>query len=259
MTPARTDDATADETQARIESLFGEPLCDPPGVLHVTAVWQERADRLVTLRIGPDSPASETDFFSLELARARSDAIVTTGRILREEPEVAHLLSPGLAAWRRARRGLHEPPVSVVLTGRDDLDLEHPLLASAARAIVVAPTAAAGALAARAGDAHPQLELAARDAPGLRDTIDFLQQDRGLASVCIEAGPSTSLGLYDSPLRVDELMLSVFCGGALADGVAGGEFVSPSRLAADFEERHRSERRERSGPWVFRRLVRRSS
>lgn len=241
----------------RIRRLFGDPLEAPPGVLQVAAVWSDPADALVSLRIAARTPRSETDGFCLALARARCDAIVTTGRILREEPGVRHVLPPDLAAWRRERRGCPDPPRSVVLTGRPDLDLEHPLLRDAAGALVVSSPAAAAGLRERADPAR--IEVVARAAPSLRDTLALLRDERGLASVCVEAGPSSSAALYDAPLAVDELMLSVFRGERIDDSVRGGRFVAADRLAEHFTERHACECREESGTWLFRRLVRRAS
>jgi riboflavin biosynthesis pyrimidine reductase len=247
--------AIADE----VEAVFGDPLREPPGVLHVTAVWQAARGELVTLRIGPHAPASATDLFCLGVARARCDALVTTGRILREEPEVRQQLPPELEAWRREQRGLETPPASVVLTGRADLDLAHPLLRTAAHAIVLTGHANAARLAQRAARAGgAPVEIVGRDTPGPRDTLRFLQQERDLGSVCIEAGPSSSRGLYEEPICVDELMLSVFQGDSVASAGQGGVFASLRQLERDFVERHRCDVDEPSGPWSFRRLVRRA-
>jgi riboflavin biosynthesis pyrimidine reductase len=190
----------------------------------------------------------------LSLARARCDAIVTTGRILREEPELRHSLPADLAAWRRECRGLPKPPVSIVLTARADLDPAHALLCDANRVIVVTSRDVAPVLSERLGS--ERLEVVGRDAPSLRDTLSFLQRDRGLPSVCIEAGPSSSRDLYETPLRVDELMLSIYIGASVGQGVAGGVFVDPPSLARDFARVHACERQEESGPWLFERFVR---
>lgn len=242
-------------TEQRIRALFGDPLETPPGILHVASAWRDPSGALLSLRIGPRAPRSETDRFCLALARARCDAIVTTGRILREEPGVQHALPPELVRWRRDRLGHDQPPLSVVLTARPDLDPGHPLLRGAARVLVVSSRDAAPALRARADGARA--EVVARPAPSLRDTLSLLTRERGLASVCIEAGPSSSRDLYDEPIAVDELMLSVFLGPAIEDPVRGAAFVDPRQLARHFLDLHTCERLEESGPWLFRRLVRR--
>jgi hypothetical protein len=100
------------------------------------------------------------------------------------------------------------------------------------------------------------LEVVGREAPSLRDTLDLLRRDRGLASICIEAGPSSSLGLYEAPLAIDELMLSVYQGAQIAPAARGGSFPS-LLLTESFDERHRTSVDEASGPWSFRRWLRR--
>ena len=249
------------DVAARAQALFGDALADAPGVLHVTALWAAPASEpseWLTIRIGPDAPPSETDGFSLSLARARCDAIVTTARILREEPDVEHRLAPEITEWRRQVRRLEAPPVSVILTGRPDLDLDHPLVARGARVLVVTTRDAAAALAPRARAAGSRVEVVGRDAPSIRDTVRFLQTEAGLPSVCIEAGPSSSLALYEDPPLVDELVLSLFEGAELPAPARGGAFRSRSGLELDFAPLHRARVQEPSGPWSFVRLVRRS-
>ncbi len=236
---------------ARILEIFGDPLCQPPGILHVTSVWRGQGGALPTLRIGPDTPKSETDRFVLGLARARCDAIVTTGRILRDEPGVRHRLPDALADWRARYRGLAAAPVSVVLTGRLDLDPSHPLLQEAARVLVVTTATRAPALQARV--ANDRIEVVGRADASLRDTLDFLQRERGLASICVEAGPSSTRSLYADPLRVDELMLSVFEGERMAPGVAGNAFADDKLLARQLDRVHTW----REAGWTFERLLRR--
>lgn len=256
---AQTGPGEVEACAGRIRGLYGgsdDALAAGPGVLHVTSVCRDEAGRCFTLRIGPHSPKSETDLFALNLARARCDAVVTTGRILREEPRLRHALPRELAAWR-SHCGAPGAPLSVVLTGRDDLDLTHPLLAEAPRAVVVTGNVSAARLRARVAEAGcgDRVAIVARAEPGLRDTIALLQDD-GISSICIEAGPSTTADLYREPVCVDELMLSVFLGALADDSVRGGESVSMSALARDFELAAESRRDEESGPWCFQRYVR---
>jgi hypothetical protein len=151
--------------------------------VHVTAVGRTTARReavgseratLETIAIGPHSPKSATDFFLLNLARARADAIVTTGKILRDEPAVEHRLQgadgepAALAAWRRERLGKREPPCSVVLTTGREIDLFHPLFRSAPRVIILTGESAAGALRERAASCRGRGRRAACAEPGRR-------------------------------------------------------------------------------------------
>jgi riboflavin biosynthesis pyrimidine reductase len=239
----------------RIREVYGRgvTLDKPPGVVHVASVWIDDEGRSYTLRVGPGTPRSETDRFLLNLARARCDAIVTTGRILREESAVHHDIPEDHLAWRRSVLGKTDPPISVVLTGRDDLERAHPLLVRAPQAIVVTSEPAAQTLTARLADAR-QIEVVGRVAPSIRDVLRLLGE-RGCRSICIEAGPSTSRALYDEPVWVDELMLSVYLGTRLSAEVRGGEFLDSDTLARLFSVRGESVQREASGPWSFRRIV----
>ncbi len=245
-----------------IRALYGDAaaLARPAGVLHVTAVWQAPdAARLVTLRILAETPRSAYDARALGLARARSDAIVTSGRILREEPDLTHApLVPeaeaaGLAAWRRERLGKPAPTRSLVLTSGRGLDLEHPLFRAAPGALVFTGEAAARALAAPARRAG--VEVVGHPEPGLRAALDWLEA-HGLPDVAVEAGPSTALELYRPPLRVDELMLSVFEEPGLPAPVRGGDFLAPAELDRLLPRAGRAtERREPSGRWRFERRL----
>ena len=267
--------ADAEDCAARIRRIFEDDLLAPAGVLHVASAWQDAEGRLFAMRIGPATPRSATDAFVLGVARARCDAIVTTGRILREEPAVRHALPPGLAAWRVRLPGRRPAPLSVVLTARDDLDLAHPLLSG--RALVVTSRAAAQALVARARAAgrEEDLEVVARPAPGLRDLLALLRDERGLTNVCVEAGPATAASLYEASPCVDELLLSIHLGRSLPAGVKGGALPGPEALARAFDARpsplagdaeapsadaalSRFRVEEPSGPWLFCRFRRRA-
>ncbi len=249
----------AEECAATIRELYGSDALGEPGVLHVAAVWREPWGRLVTLRIREETPASESDHFVLRLARARADAILTSGRILREEPGLSHGLDgPGaeaLAQWRRRRLGRADPPWSVVLSSGRDLDLDHPLFAGPTRPMIF--TGAPGA--ARLGDAARGrgIEVVAHAAPDLRVALEYLGRERGLRTRVIEAGPSTARAAYAAPPLLDELMLSVFEEPALDAAVRGPDFVPAAELARLLAPAAPARtRREASGRWSFQRLLR---
>ena len=127
--------ATADAVRAESMRIYGSELRNT-GVVHVTAVWQRAGGYLVTLRsgssTGDDPPRIVHDAFALGIARARADAILTTGEILRREPDLRHglpgpgALPLGLAEWRRTVLGKTTPPILWVMTRSGDLDFAHP-------------------------------------------------------------------------------------------------------------------------------------
>ena len=200
----------------RIRGLYGAELTAPAGVLHVAAVWRARQGRWPTLKITPQTPLSDTDRFVLGLARARADAILTTGKILREEPTLQHSyhddpqLDRALAAWRADFLGRPSRPVSVVLTARGDIDPDHPLFRGPHSVYVLTGPAAARRLNRRPLD--PRHRVMERSELNPISALDYLRGEAGFATVSIEAGASTSGALYRPTLRIDELLLSVVRG-----------------------------------------------
>jgi riboflavin biosynthesis pyrimidine reductase len=258
--------ADADACAQRILALFGDALLEPAGVLHVVAVWRgaRPGDPLRVLRIAKRTPRSDTDQFALAVARARADAIVTTGKVLRDEPALTHALpgpdevARGLAAWRARCLRRSAPPLSVVLSARADLDLDHPLFRAGAPVVLYTSVGAARELRSRARARG--VELIARERPGLRDAIAHLRETRGAATVTVEAGPSSAAALYADAPAVDELMLSVFEEAKLPDEVLGAPLIESRRLAQLFDRTSPPrEVLESSGRWTFQRLWRSAS
>lgn len=245
---------TAGGVSRLARAIYGAPLGAMRGVLHVVAVAEEDGARRV-MRIGPHAPKSAMDHFVLDLARARVDAILVTGAILRAEPTLRYdLAGPGRSerafeAWRRDVAGLSEPPWLLVLTG-GDVRFDHPAFSSWARPIVYTRASVAARL-------RAPCEVIGVDAPSARGAIDYLLRERGCASVSVEAGPSTAVPLYDPPVAIDELMLSVF-EEKLDPRARGGRFPSEADLAsAGLTRTHEPHHhREPSGPWRFERWTR---
>lgn len=218
----------------RIAALYGDAVlpCDA-GVVHVAAVWAAADDRYVVLRIGPHSPKSAADAFALALSRARADAILTTGAILRAEPTmtVAHAgpLAAPLLRWRAEVLGRSRAPALVVLT-RGDLDLGHPALHGDSPAWIV--TGAQGAARLRPTLAGSGVHLVELSVPGASAAIAWARRSLGARTVSVEAGPTAALPLYrgDAPL-VDELLLSVVRDRPLP-AACGGPFLSPAEVRA---------------------------
>ncbi|MDX1382562.1 MAG: hypothetical protein R3190_02905, partial [Thermoanaerobaculia bacterium] len=202
------------------------------GTLHVAAV-SEREGELAVLKIRDETPQSPTDFLLLNLARARADAIVTTGRILREESEVTHELqgsAPNRAALREWRRelGLGAPPVLAVLTRGRDFAADHPAWSAEVRPVLFGPEGRT----AEEIEATRSVAVAMPEGDGLRGVVAALRRS-GCRRISIEAGPSSARGLYDPPVVVDELLLSVFHG-AVPPAVVGRPFLAAGRLEAAF-------------------------
>ncbi|MBU6280657.1 dihydrofolate reductase family protein [bacterium] len=260
--------ATTDATlcEERIRALWrrgctggdaAEEMRRPAGVIHVTAVGRTDDGHREVIAIGSGSPPSRTDFFLLNLCRARAEAIVTTGRILRSEPDVHHGPQGSedepalLAAFRRERLGLDRPPRSVVLTSGRDVDLAHPMFHGARPALVVTGTAGAAALRARSTEAD--VEVVELPRPDLRAVLAWLARE-GCATVCVEAGPATSLDLYRPPVAVDELVLSTWEERVLPRDLRAGRFPSEAEIERLLPRAGPvAERSEESGRWSFRR------
>jgi riboflavin biosynthesis pyrimidine reductase len=239
------------DVQQRIAELYGDvDLARCTGVVHVVAVWEGDDEALRVIRIGPSAPKSPTDAFVLQLARARADAIVTTGKILRAEPALHYALPPDLLAWRREHMRLEQRPDLIVLTRGHDLDLAHPALHGWAQPIVFTTEAAADRL-----DSAQQVRAVGHVDLSLRTAIDWAVA-QGARVVCIEAGPSSAATLYDSRVAVDELMLSEFLG-ELALQARGGVLMHRDQLEAKLRLTTRPrDVQEESGPWRFSRWTR---
>lgn len=233
-----------EEVEARAVALYGEVPGPVSGVLHVVAAASE-GPALTVLRLGEHSPKSPTDFFVLQLARARSSAIVISGSVLRAEPDLCYEL-PGEGF--NELRGHVAPPWLLVLTRSGDLPREHPVWESWVRPIVYTGDAPL--------DLPPQVAVVRDDAPTPRRAIRHLFDDRGCRGVSIEAGPRVAVPLYDEPMVVNEMMLSTF-EGELAPEARGGRFLDEPAI----EDRMRlaggpTAVDEASGRWTFRRYLR---
>jgi riboflavin biosynthesis pyrimidine reductase len=241
-------------------ALLGEDPALTERVLHVVSVWRGDDGPPRVLRIGPKTPKSQHDRFLLALSRARAEAIVTTGRILREEPALTHgpigpaPLRAALTAWRRERLGLMEPPWLVVLSSGRDLDPTHPAFHGPTRALLFVPDGAAAGLRARFVDTAAHVASVA--SPSIRLALDHL---RGLGAnrITIEAGPTSTRALYDPPAAVDELWRATYLGRRPDPAVIGEPFAEDERCEAALpygSEPARCE--EPSGAWSFERRSR---
>ena len=245
-----SDDEAIARVRARIDALYGgHELEQCEGVVHVAAVFAD-GDTWRVLKIGEGAPQSATDGFVLALARARADAIVVTGKILRDEPQLRYALDgeygSDLLAWRRDVLHRSSPPALLVLSRSLDIDPHHPALHGWAAPIVI--TSQEGA--ARAGDLG--VRVVGLPEPSLLAAIAWARTRLFARTITIEAGPSTARTLYEdvSPV-LDELMVSI-AEGPVAASARGGALVSVARVRARLPiATADTVVHEPSGPWRF--------
>ena len=227
--------ADADDVTRLARALYGDAFAPTPGVLHVTAVDGNTGR---TLRIDEHTPKSRADTFALNLARARADAIIVTGGVLRDEPALSYAPgapgphAPGFAAYRRAL-GLTAPPWLVVLTRGANLPLDHAAFHDRrTRPLIYGPAAGVTPL-----RQHTDAEVVEHEGGALLAGLVGVLGARGAATISFEAGPSTTRDLYARPTPlVDELCLSTYHGAPLADGQLTGDAVRiPPELVATRE------------------------
>lgn len=248
---------TADQVDDAIADIYGSRFEARPRLSHITALWEQRPSLLRTIRINDHAPKSGLDWFVLNASRARADAVITTGQILRDEPTLTYSLSgPNalesvLLRWRHERWGLATPPWLLILTSGKRVDYSHPAFHGWARPVIFtsdrgASRHLADAPCAVVSDAAPNLERA----------IKHLRAQRDCASVSIETGPTTSRPLYDKPLALDEALVSVFKGDSLPTQASGEPFLSLSEFRTRFSSESACTHQEPSGPWSFHRFRR---
>ena len=235
-----------EEVPGHLAAILGSP----PGQVRVRHVCAISAKGSV-MRISERTPKSPLDFFLLNAARAAASAILTTGRILRDEPDVVHRLQgpPGAVAaledFRRGILGRREPPWLAVLTSGRAIDPEHP--AFAAGLPVVFLTSPNGERELR----HAGLPAGARVVPTAHvdapRAVAWLATHAPPGAVLIEAGPSAARTLYTDPCRIEELWLSRYLGNELPAELLGEtleeSLFPPARSQADHDQP--------SGPWRF--------
>ena len=249
--------ATGESVENRIRALYGDEPLERARTVHVVATWRAPDTSLCVIRPGPGAPHSTTDQCALRTARMRADVIITTGKILRDEPELTHdEFDPELLAWRREDQGRPLPTLTTILTSGRDLDFDHPLFCRVPLPLVVVPGENQESVADRARAAGSDVEVLGRDAAGLRDTLHLLTE-RGFENLLVEAGPSTTRELYEAEPAVDELWLSVFEEPALGGEYVGEAFADAAQLRATFDRTSTPAiRTEESGRWSFQRLWR---
>jgi riboflavin biosynthesis pyrimidine reductase len=233
--------------------LYGPERLIRAGVVHVTSAVRTAGGPLRVIAIGAGAPRSATDFFVLNLCRARCDGLLTTAAILRSEPGVVHTLqgpwAAALSAYRREVLGKHAPPVCAIMTRSAELPLEHPVWRDGTDKLLLTTPEAAAGLRASLGSRAEVVPVAGLDA---RRALDALRA-RGLELISVEAGPSTTGSLYEPPSAVDELLLSLYDGAGEAIQLGGA--LSPDLLRERVATAD-TKREEESGSWRFQRWLR---
>jgi riboflavin biosynthesis pyrimidine reductase len=250
-TPERADSEAVElPTAEAVADLARELYGGVPrggGVIHPTAVWHpgeagdagEAADvPYRVLKIREATPKCHHDAFALSFCRARADAIVTTGKNLREEPALTHdylgsaATRQGLAAWRRQQRKA-SPPLNLILTSGRGLDFDHPFFDGPGKTVLFTGEKVAAKV--KSAAVARGVRVVEDPFPDVRRAVAWLQR-QGCGTLSIEAGPSTSTQLYKPPRMVDEVLLSVY-EGSLAPEIRGGEFLAPEALGRAFLHR----------------------
>jgi riboflavin biosynthesis pyrimidine reductase len=239
--------------QRLIENTYSRDLGE--GVIHTTAIWLNPKDQnYITLKINKYTPKSSLDFFALNLARARADAIITSGKILREEPDLSHNLqgtfAPGLELWRAQNLKKTSRPYSIILTSGKDLDLTHPIFNSQTNPIVYTSKQAPSDLEEKTQGTKTKIVRVPN--PSIRSAIEYAKQELSAKTISIEAGPSTSQELYEAPIVIDELMLSVYKELSLPQEVKGPSFLSKEQIKSILGTPRSSHKtKQESGQWEF--------
>ncbi|MET0340106.1 MAG: dihydrofolate reductase family protein [Polyangiales bacterium] len=246
----------ASEVALAIEALYGARPLLTEGVIHVSAATRGPDGRLSVLKIGPRSPKSATDFFVLNLCRARCDAILTTAANLRAEPDLAHGLQGSwakrLEVYRRVVLKKPAPSTCAILTGSGDLPVAHPVWEDGTPKLVLTSESAAPALRWVLGARAEVVGVPRLDA---RTACTYLRDKRGLKLVSVEAGPSTARALYEAPSVVDELLLSTYLE-PLRDEQIGYALPDDGVLLRGRTMVAEQTRKEESGKWRFQRWAR---
>ena len=214
--------SVAGSVEERILQIWNDPLQAPAGTLQVVAVASRANSSLGVMRITPQTPASPTDQFSLEIARARADVILTSGSILRSEPRLRHGISEATGRWRQEVLGKKSPPEIIFLSRGPGLPLSHPAIRQPGAVVATSSTATAACRKElqQRGVRHREIP---EDSP--QELVRELLAE-GVGTITLEIGPSTAAAFYNHAPRVGELMLSWCEDFELPESLDAGDFAS---------------------------------
>jgi riboflavin biosynthesis pyrimidine reductase len=252
---------TARQAIGLIEKIFGSEALESTGVIHPTAVWRDpKTKTYKTIKIvhqGPvQTPSSDYDAFVLSFTRAKAEVIITSGRILKEEPKLTHntfgKASQALNELRRHTLNKKSPPHTIILTRGEKIDFKHPLFTAGTTPIIYTTDLAPKDLEERANKINKKIQIIRTTDSSLGSAIKYAKSELRAKTISIEAGPSTTSRLYkENPELVDEVLLSVYLG-KLPKELQGGPIPDPFQrfnLNSEFKTE------ETSGIWDFYRLT----
>ncbi|MFO8075663.1 MAG: dihydrofolate reductase family protein [Actinomycetota bacterium] len=191
------------------------------------------------------------DFAVFVALRALADGILVGAGTARIEDYGPHRVRPSLAIRRRAD-GRTEPAPVVVVTRSAALDPAARLFAEARTPTVVLTCAAAPPERRRALSAVADVVVAGEDAVDLAEGLRRLREERGLAHLLCEGGPSLNADLLSAGL-VDEVCVTIAPqlaaghGPGIVEGLPGRVDLTLGRLLTDGEELLASYRVGRTG------------
>lgn len=264
-----------DETAINQEllRLYGDvDWSTAPRCLHVAAIHGP-SGRVVA--VGEAAPRSRTDRFVLGFARARASVILTTGAILRAEPDLDPRYAEdeetdaAWACWRERILGVAWRPKILVLSGSGALPTKHPVLSHAEGWIfttspgherLASMSTSLRVVIDEGGDSEEAPLRASEFALGEVMAFERWPDRAGSrATIAIEAGPTTAAHFYSEAAGargIDELLLSRF-EGELAKEAYGPPFIDQAQIEASFGPfESTSTVDEESGRWSFERYVR---
>jgi riboflavin biosynthesis pyrimidine reductase len=195
--------------EQELSALYGAQPLNTRGTVHVVHAARGPGGVLHALRVGsPGAPHSATDFFVLNLCRARADAVLTSAENLRREPTLTHdLQGPWAAALKEYRSqalSKSAPLTCAILTRTGELPAQHPFWHDGTRKLVLCPAQLTQDVSRRVG---ARAQVVGLDGLSARTACAWLHGN-GHALVSVEAGPSTASTLYEAPSQVDELLLT---------------------------------------------------
>ena len=243
------------EVERLVATLYGRGTLLQAGVVHVTSAVRGADGRMHVIKIGEQAPRSATDFFVLNLCRARADVILTTAAVLRAEPALSHALqgahARGLAGYRREVLRKASAPACAILTRSGDLPLDHPVWSDGTAKLVLTADSECARLRAALGT---RAQVVGFDALDARLACGHLRAE-GYGLVSVEAGPSATAVLYAAPSLVDELLLSTY-EGPLAEASVGPALPDDGALLGGRVRTASTRCDEESSAWTFARWSR---